>query len=193
MAVWMSMTTISMVHGAPALLCLRVFVPQARPSGQVCSEHQPSCLPRVPSLVCAHFLRTSAEKKGARMSAEQGQKSRFLASSPAPPEPRRRARHASRTSLAHSTRRMLCVNTHNPTGPSRAKRDVCASHCRRLSQEGLGPTNSRTRILNTFQRSVQCHDRAFEVLFPQFPISVFQRIVTKSHHSGRCSLYPHCL
>ena len=39
-------------HGAPALLCLRVFVPQARPSGQVCSEHQPSCLPRVPSSVC---------------------------------------------------------------------------------------------------------------------------------------------
>ena len=39
-------------HGVPALLCLRVFVPQARPSGQVCSEHQPSCLPQVSSSVC---------------------------------------------------------------------------------------------------------------------------------------------
>ena len=50
MDVRMRMTTIGMV----LQLCsvLRVFVPQARPSGTVCSEHQPSCLPRVPSLVC---------------------------------------------------------------------------------------------------------------------------------------------
>ena len=53
----------------------------------------------------AHILRTSAEK-GVRMSALR----------------RRRARHAARTSLAHSTPWMLCVNTHHPSDPSRATR-----------------------------------------------------------------------
>ena len=38
-------------HGAPTSLGLRVFGPQARPFGQVCSEHQPSCLTRVSSSV----------------------------------------------------------------------------------------------------------------------------------------------
>ena len=49
MAVMMRLTTIDMVL---QLYCLRIVVPQARPSGQVCSGHQPSSLLRVPSLVC---------------------------------------------------------------------------------------------------------------------------------------------
>ena len=67
----------------------------------------------------ARFLRTSAEKRGsADVSSEEGAEGlatrhyrRLLLN-----------RHAARTSLAHSTPRMLCVNTHYPTGPSWAKR-----------------------------------------------------------------------
>ena len=71
----------------------------------------------------AHFLRTLAEKKGVRMSAvKKGLKvSLPSAPSPASESGTKRACHAVRTSLAHSTPRMLCVNTHYPTGPGGAK------------------------------------------------------------------------
>ena len=73
----------------------------------------------------AHFLRKSAEKQGGAdgSSKEELEVSFTPASSPAlSASGRRRARHAARTSLAHSTPRMLCVSTHYPSDPNRAKR-----------------------------------------------------------------------
>ena len=73
----------------------------------------------------AHFLVTSAMKKeGVDVSREEGAKGlatqhrRLLVLH----QDEKSSRHAAHTSLPHSTPLMLCVNTHYPTGPRRAKR-----------------------------------------------------------------------
>ena len=101
------------------------------------------------------------------------------APTPAPSESgRRRARHAARTSLVHSTQWMLCVNTHYPSGPSgatRSPRSASSTHFEGSQHRPLETAPSTThlgqdllaRIFNTFQSFIQCYNRIFEVFFPK--------------------------
>ena len=80
----------------------------------------------------------------------------------------KRARHAACTSLAHSIPWMLCVNTHYPTDPSRAKRppnsEANTSHCQTLFPQS---TRAKTSSANSPH---QCHSWISKVLFPMVPI-----------------------
>ena len=65
----------------------------------------------------------SREEESTDVSIEEGAEGHCPAPSLAPPESGRKgARHAARTSLAHSVPWMLCVNTHHPLDSSRDKR-----------------------------------------------------------------------
>ena len=145
--------------------------------------------------ISAHFLRTSAERTGADVSIEERTGgSRYPASSPGPSESgRKRTCHAARTPLARSTPRMLCANTHYPTGPSRATRpprsaspkkvrdSLCLQHCE-ASFHQLEPTlsnrSSPVRLFQALQGSVH---------------STIGSLRCSSHSSSRVSFLPNML
>ena len=133
----------------------------------------------LPALKCmpisAHFLRTSAEKMGVRMSAAKKGLEVLLRGIVAGSfsTGRKKSSHAARTSVAHSTPRMLCVTHTIPrvqAGPNalanrllpQTLEEACASHWRPLLTPGLGP---RITLFNTLQGMSQRRNRVFEVLF----------------------------
>ena len=132
--------------------------------------------------ISARFLRTSAEKKkrGADVGREKG--ANGLAT-----------RHRRRLLLNQEEEKELAMRPALPwhiplhgryaqthTIPSKAKRlprsasptlkldEACARHLRPLPQQVSGPKSSSAQILHALQSIVKCHNRVFEVLFPQF-------------------------
>ena len=110
-------------------------------------------------------VRMSALKKGLKVSLRGTVAGSFRIK-------KKKSSPCGRTSLAHSTPWMLCVNTHFPSDPSWAKRrpisalkEANTGHRRTLHPQSLEPRPAGTNF-NTFQSFVQCHNRIFEVLFP---------------------------
>ena len=89
---------------------------------------------------------------------------------------RKRARCAARSSLAHPTPWTLCVNTHYPSDPSRAKRpsqigfshrpleEANAGHCKTLLPPSTRAETSKTNFPHTLQGFIQRPTWIFEVL-----------------------------
>ena len=133
--------------------------------------------------ISAHFLRTSAEKKGVRMSAVKKRlkvsprgivAGSFLIkkkkSSPCGPYfPGTFHSMGAVLKYTHTIPRVQVGPNVLPDRllPQTLKVD-CASHWRPHPPQGLGPRNTLARTLHALQRFIQCHNRVFEVLFPQF-------------------------
>ena len=137
--------------------------------------------------ISAHSLEDISRDEGSTdVSTEEGAENLITsASSSAPSESeRKRARHAAHTSLAHSTPWMLCLNTHNPSDPSWAKRPPRSVSATNFGGSQQQPSDNApstkhsghdllARMFNTFQCFIQRHDRIFVALPKVLIVSCF--------------------
>ena len=116
--------------------------------------------------------------------------SRYPASTLAPSESaRKRARHTARTSLAHSTPRMLCVNTHYPSDPSRAK---CPSRSAFLTNFGGSQHRPLEIASSTRFSGQQTHQPEFSTHFRALSSATIGSMRCSSHSSNRVLFLPRC-
>ena len=108
----------------------------------------------------------TGEKKGVRMSAlMKGMK--VSLPSPAPSESaRKRARRAAHTFLAHSTPWTLCVGTHYPLDPSRARRPPRSGFTKKVG-ENPAPTIAESYLHTTRSQISSTNSPHISELYPE--------------------------